>query len=97
MFGVSDHSAERLRHDINTILEAIARLLAKVDLPKVEQPLPPVQMRAELVQEDPGIVTDVEVIEEPDLLTGVEPDLLTGRDRPPPSAEVVTVRGFGRP
>ncbi|MBD2093440.1 hypothetical protein H6F67_26730 [Microcoleus sp. FACHB-1515] len=91
MFGVSDHSAEKLRHDINTILEAIARLLAKVELPKAEQPLPPVQMRAELELEDPDIVTDAEVIEEPNLLIGVEQDLLTGRDRlavpaiPPPA------------
>ena len=90
MFGVSDHSADKVRHDINTILEAIARLLAKIEIPPAEKPLPPVQMRAELEQDDPGTVIDAEVIEEQKLLTGHNPDLLEGRDRlqleatPPP-------------
>lgn len=90
MFGVSDHSADKVRHDINTILEAIARLLSKIEIPPAEKPLPPVQMRAELEQDDPGIVIDAEVIEEQSLLTGRDLDLLEGRDRnqleatPPP-------------
>ena len=90
MFGVSDHSADKVRHDINTILEAIARLLAKIEIPPAEKPLPPVQMQAELEQDDPGTVIDAEVIEEQKLLTGHNPDLLEGRDRlqleatPPP-------------
>ncbi|MDX2244972.1 MAG: hypothetical protein NW224_30215, partial [Leptolyngbyaceae cyanobacterium bins.302] len=82
MFGVSDHSADKVRHDINTILEAIARLLSKIEIPPAEKPLPPVQMRAELEQEDPGVVIDVEVIEEQNLLTGRDLDLLEGRDHP---------------
>lgn len=90
MFGVSDHSADKVRHDINTILEAIARLLSKIEIPPAEQPLPLVQMRAELEQDVPGIVVDAEVIEEPNLLVGRDLDLLEGRDRsgieatPPP-------------
>jgi len=76
MFGVSDHSADKVRHDINTILEALAqlvqstlaRLLSKIEIPPAEKPLPPVQMRAELEQ-DPGIVIDAEVMEEQSLLT----------------------------
>ena len=81
MFGVSDHSADKVRHDINTILEAIARLLAKIEIPPAEKPLSPVQMQAELEQDDPGTVIDAEVIEEQKLLTGRNPDLLEGRDR----------------
>ena len=90
MFGVSDHSADKVRHDINTILEAIARLLAKIEIPPAEKPLPPVQMRAELEQDDPDTLIDAEVIEEQKLLMGHNPDLLEGRDRlqleatPPP-------------
>ncbi|MBD2060608.1 hypothetical protein H6F88_32210 [Oculatella sp. FACHB-28] len=82
MFGISDHSADKVRHDINTILEAIARLLSKIEIPPAEKPLPPVQMQAELERDDPGSVIDAEVIEERNLLIGRDLELLEGRDHP---------------
>jgi hypothetical protein len=69
MFDVSDHSADKVRHDINTILEALAklvrstlaRLLAKIEISPAEKPLSAVQMQAELEQDTPGTVIDAEL------------------------------------
>jgi hypothetical protein len=88
MFPVPQHSAEKVQSDINTVLEAIARFLSKINLeiPPPEPKLPPKNIDAWLAEAEPFL--DVEVI--PDrvalagrdqaLLEGADPPLLEGRD-----------------
>ncbi|MBE9109266.1 hypothetical protein IQ273_07540 [Nodosilinea sp. LEGE 07298] len=92
-FGGSPHSAEKVQHDINSILDAIAQMLAKVRLQeraeeeKLEQAPP-------LLEERPGVepawvsITDLD--DEQKRLTGHDPRLLN--PGPPPQLESVPVR-----
>ena len=79
MFPVSDHTAEKVQHDINAILNAIAQWLSKIklELPKAkpEAELPPVQWNAELEQES---VIDLEVLPELQTLSGYDLERLEG-------------------
>ncbi|WP_017302367.1 hypothetical protein [Nodosilinea nodulosa] len=92
-FCGSPHSAEKVQHDINSILDAIAQMLAKVRLQeraeeeKLEQAPP-------LLEERPGVapvwvsITDLD--DEQKRLTGHDPRLLN--PGPPPQLESVPVR-----
>jgi len=79
MFPVSEHTAEKVQHDINAILNAIAQWLSKIklELPqsKPEAELPPVQWNAELEQEP---VIDLEVLPELQALSGHDLERLEG-------------------
>lgn len=76
-FPVQPHSAEKVQHDINTILEAIARFLSKVrpHLPEASQE--PLQIDAEL-EPDENLVIDAEVVPEIEALPYYNPGLLEG-------------------
>lgn len=79
-FPAQPHSAEKIQHDINTILEAIARFLHNMGEPEVihqPQPEPPITMTAELENED---YIDLEVLPERDALPYWDPKLLKGGD-----------------
>ncbi|MGA7932282.1 MAG: hypothetical protein WCA35_01760, partial [Kovacikia sp.] len=79
MFPVSTHTAEKVQHDINAILNAISQWLSKIklELPqsKPEAELPPVQWNAELEQEPP---IDLEVLPELQALSGHDLERLEG-------------------
>jgi Na+/phosphate symporter len=68
-FGGSPHSAEKVQHDINSILDAIAQMLAKVRLQQLaeeekeaqQEPLP---RKAEL-ESHPLEVAEIERFDEP--------------------------------
>ncbi len=78
-FGGSPHSAEKVQHDINSILDAIAQMLAKVRLQelaeeeKLEQ-VPPLLEDHRRV--DPSWVSITELDDEQKRLTGHDPRLL---------------------
>ena len=79
---IQPQSAEKVQSDINTILEAIARFLSKINLeiPPPEPELPPKDIDAWLAEEEPFI--DVQVIPEQAALAGREQALLEGADPP---------------
>lgn len=79
---IEPQSAEKVQSDINTILEAIARFLSKINLeiPPPEPKLPPKDIDAWLAEEKPFV--DVEVIPEKAALAGRDQALLEGADPP---------------
>jgi hypothetical protein len=79
-FGGSPHSAEKVQHDINSILDAIAQMLSKVRLQqlaaeKKEAQQEPLQLKAEL-ESHPLEVAEIEHFDEQRLLMGDDPKLL---------------------
>jgi hypothetical protein len=91
-FGGSPHSAEKVQHDVNSILDAIALLIARVKVQQLEAQatqLDPLQMKAELI-DDPIFVGHAELLDEPGLLKGDDPKLL--RAGPPEQIVGVPVR-----
>lgn len=79
-FPVQPHSAEKVQHDINTILEAIARFLHSVGDPQIAaqpQSEPLLMMNADLENED---YIDLEVLPEREALPYWDPKLLKGGD-----------------
>ena len=86
-FPVQPHSAEKVQHDINTILEAIARFLSKIRPPELsEEPQQPIQIEAELEPDESQII-DAEIITEVEALPYSDPMMLEGT---PAYAELVT-------
>lgn len=77
--GGSPHSAEKVQHDINSILDAIAQMLAKVGLQQLaeekEAQQEPLQLKAEL-ESDPLEIAEIERFDELLLLTGNDAKLL---------------------
>jgi hypothetical protein len=93
-FGSSPHSAEKVQHDINAILDAIAQMLAKVRLQQLaaeekEAQEEPLQLKAEL-ESHPLEVAEIERFDEPPLLMGDDPKLL--KPGPPYQLPVAPVR-----
>ena len=77
-FPVQPHSAEKVQHDINTILEAIIRFLSKIRPPEPSEKLQePIQTPAELEPEE-QLVIDAEIISEIEALPYRNPELLEG-------------------
>lgn len=77
-FPVQPHSAEKVQHDINTILEAIIRFLSKIRSPEPSEKLQePIQTTAELEPEE-QLVIDAEIISEVEALPYRNPELLEG-------------------
>lgn len=77
-FPVQPHSAEKVQHDINTILEAIIRFLSKIRSPEPSEKLQdPIQTTAELEPEE-QLVIDAEIIPEIEALPYRNPELLEG-------------------
>jgi hypothetical protein len=79
-FPVQPHNAEKVQHDINTILEAIARFLQGMGDPQiVDRPYsePPLTMTTELENED---YVDLDVLTEREALPYWNPKLLKGGD-----------------
>ncbi|MBE9011195.1 hypothetical protein IQ250_13350 [Pseudanabaenaceae cyanobacterium LEGE 13415] len=75
-FPVQSHSAEKVQHDINTILEAIARFLSKIRPPEVPE------KSQESTQIDPNLdepqLIDAELVSEMEALPYSDPKLLEG-------------------
>ena len=77
-FPVQPHSAEKVQHDINTILEAIIRFLSKISSPEPSEKLQePIQTTAELEPEE-RLVIDAEIIPEVEALPYRNPEWLEG-------------------
>ncbi|MGG6269057.1 hypothetical protein ACQ4M3_32815 [Leptolyngbya sp. AN03gr2] len=77
-FPVQPHSAEKVQHDINTILEAIIRFLSKISSSEPSKKLQePIQITAELEPEE-QLVIDAEIIPEVEALPYRNPELLEG-------------------
>jgi hypothetical protein len=79
-FGGSPHSAEKVQHDINSILDAIAQMLAKVRLQQLaeeekEAQQEPLQLKTEL-ESHPLEVAEVKRFDEQSLLAGNDSKLL---------------------
>ncbi len=79
-FGGSPHSAEKVQHDINSILDAIAQMLAKVRLQQLAEEEQEVQQepspRKADLESHPLKVAEIERCDEHPLLTGDDPKLL---------------------
>jgi len=93
-FGGSPHSAEKVQHDINSILDAIAQMLAKVRLQqlaeeKQESQQEPSPRKADL-DSQPLEVAEVERFDEQSLLSGDDSNLL--EQSPPYQLEAIPVR-----
>lgn len=75
-FPVQPHSAEKVQHDINTILEAIARFLSKIRPPELpEESDKPSQIGAGLEPNEPQLI-NAELVPEVEALPYADPALL---------------------
>lgn len=76
-FPIQPHSAEKVQHDINTILEAISRFLSKIKSPEVpEKSQEPTQISLE--PDEPQLI-DAELLPEIEALPYSDPALLQGK------------------